>query len=213
MEKIDILGKIGLDDHESTIYLALLEHGPSYISDIAKTTGIHRPTIYKIIPLLQKRGLVSQSPKGKRVRYVAESPEKLKDIVNQLVSNVDAMLPELEKTYESQGKRPIVKYVEGKEGIRSIFEDIVASLPKGGVFYRYSSTRGPHEEYLSPRYKELRDQKQIERFVITSQERIQQKSKRLDRAEKAVPPQSGLFDYDIVQLIYGSKVAFVDYNT
>ncbi|MDP3771421.1 MAG: hypothetical protein Q8R16_03925, partial [bacterium] len=34
-----------------------------------------------------------------------------------------------------------------------------------------------------------------------------------NRAVKVVPPAYNLFQYDVVQLIYANKVAFMDYNT
>ena len=36
---------------------------------------------------------------------------------------------------------------------------------------------------------------------------------RLERSVKFVPKNYGLFDYDITEILYGDKIAFIDYNT
>ncbi|MDO8521576.1 MAG: hypothetical protein Q7S52_05670 [bacterium] len=96
-----------------------------------------------------------------------------------------------------------------------MYEDILATLSKGGIFYRYSSTKEARREgfYVPKNYRARRDAKKLERYVITSKGSASRKSPRLERAIKTIPPSSDLFAYNITQLIYGPKVAFVDYNT
>ena len=62
-------------------------------------------------------------------------------------------------------------------------------------------------------YRQIRDRKRLERYVISNVERIKEKSKQLTRSEKAIPPEFDLFEYDITEVIYGDKIAYVDYNT
>ena len=70
MDKIKVLKKIGLTEHESVIYLALLELGPARIAKIAEKTAIHRPLIYKAIPDLLAKKLVTKNQRQKGfVRY------------------------------------------------------------------------------------------------------------------------------------------------
>src|SRR3990167_8478695 len=97
MEIAEILQKIGLSEKESQIYTALLETGPATVSDIFRRTGIHRPLIYKALPALFEKELVSVFPKGRQKRFVAESPEKLKNLLAKLSSDFESMIPELEQ--------------------------------------------------------------------------------------------------------------------
>lgn len=215
MNNVEILKKIGLSEKESAIYLTLLEFGPSTISTIAKKTGIHRPLIYKELPDLQAHGIVRTMPKGKQTLYVAEGPEKLESLFEQLKVQFGELLPQLKSIHQSANKRPIVKYMEGKDGITSIFDDLVTSLKHGDIFYRYSSAKNVQEanNYLSTNYREKRDTKQLERFIITSEAQSKDKKPRLERDIRIVPKEFDLFDYDVTQIIYGDKVAFIDYNT
>lgn len=215
MDELQVLKKLGLNEHEASIYMALLRMGPSSVSDISKETGLHRPTIYKFIPDLLNRGLVVLSPKNKRQLYSAESPEKLKYVIDDLSMEFKMALPNLLETYSSKGHKPVVKYLVGKEQIKFIYEDLVRTLNRGEVFYRYSSTKDGKKDvtHIPKDYKKLRDEKKLERFVITSDEGSRYKKPKLERSTKVVPKQYGLFDYDVTQLIYADRLAIIDDNT
>lgn len=215
MEYSGILEQLGLSSRESQIYLYLLNNGASTIAAMAKEAGLHRPIVYQILPGLIERGLISKVIQGKRTKYSAESPDKLKAMIEELRLNFENALPDLDQIYRNKKNRPLVKFLEGRKGIMAVFDDIVDSLKKDDVFYRYSSRKAstPGEKYLSPYYREKRDEKQLQRFVITNEAVSKEKKQRLERAVKVVPDKYGLFDYNIVQLIYGDKIAFVDYST
>ena len=215
MKKTEILQKLGLNNKESKIYLSLVRSGPATISSISKNTGIHRPIIYNLLPNLKDKGLISVFPKGKQKLYVAESPEKLQTLLSGLSLELESIVPELKSIYQSKDKQPLVKFLEGKEGIIFVFDDLVTSLKRGDIFYRYSSAKDTKKanDYLPKDYRKKRDQKQLERFVITSEETAKTKKPRLERDVKVISNKDNPFKYNITQVIYGDKVAFVDYNT
>lgn len=210
----NILKNIGLGEAPIQIYTALLGNPPLSVSAIARKTGLHRPIIYRNIPLLIDKGLVTTSPKAKKL-YAAEHPDKIKRLITELAGDLDKIMPELDTIYNGASSRPIVKYLEGKRGIRFILEDIIHTLKKGDTFYRYSSTKdgkkGPSN--LPTDYRKIRDEKKLERFVITSEEGAKYAKPKLERSIKVVPKEYGLFDYDITEIIYAGKIAFIDDNT
>jgi sugar-specific transcriptional regulator TrmB len=215
MKKEHVFEKLGLRQDEASIYSALLSSEPETVSGIAKLTGLHRPTIYRILPRLIERGLIAVVPHGKQKRFAAESPEKLKTLLDKVAGDLQGAIPELMRAFSSQHKKPVVKFLEGRNGIMSVFEDLVLTLHRGDVFYRYSSGRDvkKNEYYLPKNYRDIRDQKQLERFVITNAQTAGTKKPRMERGMKVIPKDLGLFDYDITEIIYGDKIAFVDYNT
>jgi HTH-type transcriptional regulator, sugar sensing transcriptional regulator len=89
------LKKIGLSEKEAVLYMAILTHGPSSKSDMVLRTNLHRPEVYRYLPLLIERGLVSLVSTGKRALYVAESPELLVSLLETLESEMSHMLPDL----------------------------------------------------------------------------------------------------------------------
>src|SRR3989338_5085189 len=189
MEIKKTLEKLGLTEKESMAYLALVELGPASMMDIAKHAKMHRPDVYQAIDGLLSRGLVVKVVKGKRAQFVAEPPEKLGTLIEELRTQFADIIPQLKSIYHTGEQKPIVKFLEGKKGISTIFEDLVVSLKRGDVFYRYSSAKDTKkaDTYLPANYRELRDQKQLERFVITNEARATIKKPRLERATKIVP--------------------------
>ena len=209
-----VLEQIGMSREEELIYKALLNKGPLSISDMVRQTKMHRPTIYKSLPNLIELGLVSVVPKGKYKLYIAGSPEKIEKIFNDLEDNFNAEIYDLHETYKMRDKKPIVTYTEGDKAIRSVFSDVVHSLNKNEVYYRYSSALTlSRKKYVPVDYRIIRDRKSLERFIITDESSKKIISRKLGKSVKTVPKDYDLFDLNITQIIYGNKVALIDYNS
>ena len=216
MKAIELLGKIGLEKHEAQIYTALLELGPSLISAISRHTGLHRPTIYQTIRSLEEKGLISASPRGKRKRYTAEAPEKLQSLIEGLRKNLNTVVPELQNLYVLNKNRPLVKFLERRAGITSVFEDIVTTLKRGDIYYLYTTRKKEikAEKYFPPNFRERRDAKAIQRFIIASElSKIKFSKPNLNRIVKIIPKEYTLFDQNITKVIYADRIAFLDHNT
>ena len=219
MKHQQFLQKLGLSEYESLVYMALLEHGALGVSGIAQKSGLYRTVVYEALPALLRERLVSVSPRGKYKVYAAESPKKLEAKFIELSNQFDQEMSELMQLYsQAETCRPIVKYIEGRKGIIEINDDVAMTLKKGDTFYRYSSSNAHRKpdtraNYLSKKYRILRDQKQLERKVITNVPNKMGKRARLEREIKTVPPDFDLFEYSVSQIIYGNKVAVIDYNT
>src|SRR3989344_7145845 len=130
MENQELLEHIGLSEKESLVYLTLLESGTLSIAALAEHSGMHRPALYKLLPRLEGRGLVSRVRKNKRVFFVAESPEKLETLVHNIARDFAHALPALKQTYAAKEKRPLVKFLAGRRGIIFVYEDIITTLKK-----------------------------------------------------------------------------------
>ena len=216
MDKIKILEKIGLTKNESAIYLGLLELGPATISKISEKTSIHRPLVYKALPSLGDKKLVTETKRGKSTFYMAEPPNRLEALFDDLKIDLFEMLPDLEDSYSNHVHRPKIRFLEGKDGTKRIFDDIVRSLKTGDVFYRYSSNKDGMEKkdkYVPRIYRKLRDSKKLERQVITNQQTAKNRIPKLDRLIKVMPEDFGPFEHNVTEVIYGDKVAFIDYNS
>lgn len=209
-----LLRHLGLEGHAGEIYLALLGTGPETIAGIARMAKIERPLVYHALPELLAKGLIAKAPKGKRTYYSALSPSRLGLIFDEVGIELKKTLPTLEERFSKSGERPRVTYLEGREGIIAVYEDILATLPSGGIFYRYSSAKEVRNKiYVPKNYEARRDAKKLERYVITNKETAARKSRSAEMAIKVIPAGSDVFAYNITELIYGPKIAFVDYNT
>jgi sugar-specific transcriptional regulator TrmB len=207
--------QLGLHEPASDIYVKLLERGPKTLSEIANHMNLYRPATYKAIALLQDKGLVSLTLRGKQKYYVAENPGRLKNLVSDLSVAVDNLLPELETMMLRKQNRPLVRILEGKKGVSTVFDDIISSCSKGETFYRYTSELDLDKvnSYLSKDYRTKRDAKKLERLVISNKLSGTQKKSRLERMVKFLPQNAEPFNQNIIQLAYANKIAIIDLNT
>ncbi len=213
MKKSSILEQLGFNKNEALVYESLLKLGKAKIAAIVREAGLHRPLVYKALPKLIEKGLVSVMPKGKGREYVPASPEKLERLFKDREMEFFRNVEDLHSMYEKQGKKPIITVTEGVKAIKDAYSTMIHTLKKNGRYYRYSSTRALREKYVPKDYREIRDKKQLERLVITNMPSKLRSKERLGRTVKAIPSDYDLFEYDISQFMYEDKVVFADYNT
>ncbi|MFO7807105.1 MAG: helix-turn-helix domain-containing protein, partial [Candidatus Moraniibacteriota bacterium] len=110
--------------------LASLELGKSSVQDIAKKADIKRPTAYVIIEELMQKGLMSSVTQDKKQYFFAESPEKLNILFREQEQEIqrkkeylDKILPELNSVKALSTDKPVVRYFEGKDGLRAMSEE------------------------------------------------------------------------------------------
>ena len=108
-----------------------------------------------------------------------------------------------------------MKLLEGKEGLRFAFNDILDSQKRGNVFYRYSSKKSitAAEKYMPRDWRISRDAKQLQRLMITDAVAEWQKKPSLTHFHKLLPPDAGLLNDNIAEVIYANKVAFADFDS
>jgi len=216
MEKyLGILKAIGVHEHGAMIYLALLDRWQKSIAELTKITSLYRVEIYRQLPFLIESGLIVEIIKWKRKNYLAASPYKIQEMYSNQQKDIEKHVESLVKDYAHQDKKPKVIYQEGKKALMYVFSDIVNSLEAGDVFYRVSSERDVTKSntYLPKNYREIRDKKQLERYVIMSEQWAKSKKPRLERELITIPPELDDFEDNISLTIYGDKIAYIDFTT
>ncbi len=124
------LTRIGLSKGESEIYLILLNYGQLQVSDIAKRTKISRPHVYDILNKLVTKGLVCYIVKESKNFYNIAGPEKLLDFIKEKEDFINNILPEINKIYKEQKQKSSFEVLEGIEGLKFVFNDILREKPK-----------------------------------------------------------------------------------
>ena len=167
------------------MYLFLLKNQNKTISEISKHTKINRPILYKIIPNMIESWLISKVIHGKRTHFLAENPKILRNYFENIKNDFDLYIPEIQKVYENSFSKPIFKHLQWKNGVKNIFLDIGNTLKTGDVFYRYSSRNDVNQTSISQKdydqYKKLREEKRLERYVITNEYLNDLKPKKLEK--------------------------------
>lgn len=124
----NILLELGLSENEALVYLASLHLGPSAILKIAKSAEIKRTTVYAVVESLKKKGLMNVEIKGWKKLFAAERPEKLYSTIEARKELVRENLPEFSALYNLKGEEGFIKYHEGLESIKSVYDSLLEEI-------------------------------------------------------------------------------------
>lgn len=151
------LQELGLSDKERRVYLALLRRGPSSVRQLAESSEVNRGSTYDILKSLQEQGIVSYFDKNKKTLFVAESPETLKELlenkkrhVQTLEQQLTDVLPQLSSiAARSASAKPVARYYHGSKAIRSILLEVLQDVGalEEKEYYVYSSSAIAHHLY------------------------------------------------------------------
>ncbi len=119
------LKKLGLIEEEITIYLLLLRKGSLKVTQIAKELSTARTTIYRFITSLHEKGIVSETVQDFVKTYTPIPPESLPNILANRLEEIRSVIPELNKIYNKPLEKTEVSVFRGKEGIKTIMNDII----------------------------------------------------------------------------------------
>lgn len=160
MIKKNQLINLGFGDKEASVYLALLELGPSTTSEISRHAKINRTTGYDILESLISDGLVNGIGETKIQKFVAENPDKVIVFLENKIKKGEErlkqaynLLPELFSIYNTEEK-PKVRYYEGIDRIKEAFEDTLnANIEIIGYAVGTDAFEAVGEEYLRNYFK------------------------------------------------------------
>lgn len=171
MDIYNTLAKLDLSEHQSAVYFALLQMGSGGIMDIAKRSGLKRTTTYSILDGLVQRGFVSVNKKTAHREYIAEDPHRLPGILNieiqkiqQRQQNILCALPELMSFYNATAIKPKIKYFEGMEGMKMVFNETL-QLGRDEEILAYSSAESIHQ-YLGDEYVAFYLSERVQKGIV-----------------------------------------------
>jgi len=217
MAELDIPG---LSKNEAKVFEALLELGEATPGEIAARTDLHRPNVYNALEVLLRRGLAETIVKNKKRFYSSLGADALlrlvegkEDEVRKERARIEELLPRLRKI-ASTAKKPKAGFVEGKDGLRTLFEDVLATLAKGGEHLVINPTF-QSEEILGDFLRYFRKQKAAKRistkFILTDRPEDRALAKALTeeypRSEARLIPRE--YASALAINIYGNKTALL----
>lgn len=129
--------RLGFNENKQKTYLSLLSLGQASAREISDDSGVERTTVYKIVEELLKENLVETVP-GKINHYVAVNPTQLIEIQNENKKTAEALLPELLGILKAGTVKPKMKFYEGEDGVKKVFEDPLSMAP-GSTVKSFSS--------------------------------------------------------------------------
>ncbi len=208
-----ILTSIGFDEKEAQLYLAGLELGTAPASEYSKLTGIHRVTSYNVLESLVARGHFTVVRKLRSKWYAPISPEYMALEARKNADSLERVLPELRSLQGSHYRQPKVRYFEGIEGVRHVYQDTLTAETEILNFANSGVIRSVWPEY-DEEYVSKRTEAGIHLRGICPDDAIGKKVQGEDaerlREIRLVP--SSDFDFRNEINIYDSKVAICSFE-
>ena len=211
MNKSDICGlltELGLSENEANVYLTLLSLGSTTALKVSRTTNLKRTTVYSVMESLKGKGLVSLEVRGFKTLVQAEGPEQLEHIIedqrSRLQKTLMRTLPELSALHHLHGGESLVKYYEGLEAIKSVYEGLLRDIQPG---QSYLTTSNPDQWFsldqtYFQQFIERRAKLPIDiRLLLTNTPtalRQQQFQKNFNEHVRILPPQTILTTSTVV---------------
>jgi sugar-specific transcriptional regulator TrmB len=215
MKEQALLESLGLKDAEARTYLALLKAGPSSIRTLAALAGINRGAAYESLKHLTTIGLVSFQQRGDRRKYLAESPERIYDLLDdrkrelaKLAAAAETLVPALRATTQSHLGQPVVRFYEDDEGIATILRDVLSTVAKTHPKEYYAHSSRPLRRYIYRRFPDF-TRRRITAGIFVKVIAVGGGGETADLSERRQlpePPGEYLSSY---MIIYGPKVALI----
>lgn len=115
----------GLENEELEAYKYLLSLRRGTVLELAKISGQKRTNLYRYLESLISKGMVSEVYEGKKHLYIAEPPDNLIRFINNQKDKLEEVLPELREMEKTALERPKIKFFEGLEGIRTLYDELL----------------------------------------------------------------------------------------
>lgn len=205
---ISLLKNSSFSEKEAEVYLALLELGRGDVTEIAQIADLKRSIIYVILEGLAARGFVSQLPHIKVNTYQPTDPLLILNSLKQNVKYFSEMLPIMQTLKEGGGKRPRITYLESKEGIWKVWEELF-DTPEVFTITSYARIDahfpGELDKWIKERKKGIH--KTTGKHIIPDTEEERKFGKLLISAEQKVKTWSALNSISMDFVLYNEKLA------
>lgn len=218
----ETLKKLGLNDKEIAIYLALLPLGNAPASVLGSRTGITRSTAQYTCQQLAKKGIVRSIQNNNAFIYSPESPDKIlylleqqkkelaekEDQANRIIGDLKAMLNPL-------AVLPKVRFFEGVDGIKEMFNDVLK--PQTAIFGVLQISEDMHlevQQYINEVYVPKRKMLKNPSWMLFNDNPETQTYRKNDEGMNRVTMLLPLdeFPFEACCHIYENKVAFYSYK-
>jgi sugar-specific transcriptional regulator TrmB len=204
---INQLSELGFSDHESEIYLSVLRHGEASAGVVLDDVKLHREQVYRALKRLVDGGLITQFEKRKRAYYSPIDPTVLVNRMKTKMDIAESLQPYLKELH--QKKPQIIRVNEGVEAYKIMFDDIIATVPRGGEYLVMSGLGERFYELTKdfyPKYAKALMKKNVTlRLIGYELEDFKQQLQIQELIQVRQIPRA--YEVPVATAIYGNKVA------
>ena len=117
--------ELGLSLNEARIYEALIELGEASVNKISVKTRINRSNVYDAMERLCKKGLATEMFVKNQKFYKAIHPRRLVELLKEKEEEINTVLPQLAKKFESHKEEEEAYFYRGIEAYKNYMFDIL----------------------------------------------------------------------------------------
>lgn len=209
--------QLGLTPEEAEVYFILINKGPKTFQDLVGAKILDSGLLSKTLTELIKAGLIEINVNKDKDLYEPTSPFNFQALIehDKKLSLKDknlfnSIFPIVLNLYNLNVRREKIKCLEGKEGIKVIYDDILLEAKDEILIFR-SRYDDPLTGYLNKYHVEKRARAGIHTKILvdkTPTPQILAEDQRLLKERRVVP-----IDLPCEINIYGDRVSFFDYRS
>jgi len=210
------LEKMGLTHGESQVYEALVENGPCATGILIRKANIASSKVYEVLNRLINKGLASFILKEGVKYFDATPPERLIDFIEEKRTELKVVQDEIkkiiplmnEKRKDSKLNQSVIVY-QGLRGPAIVLKECIEAAKDGAELLGFGTDEDPYFKYLPAQLKDhFREQKKYGiKWKMIFNKKFRSPNPLADI--RFLPPD---FEISVRTLIYGKKVAIVDFS-
>lgn len=165
--EIATLCELGLTRNEAVLYTYLLGRPRSTVHELGAGAPFPRTMLYHVLNQLIRTGLVTARKEKSKTLYIAESPERLYELLEkaehehkQRSGAIHKLIPRLKHRYHFAATRTNVRVFEGVEAYGKALDDQIRSSPKEVLIYEDLARKRPGREM-----REAHDRNRVARKI------------------------------------------------
>lgn len=215
------LSAAGLTSSEANCYVILLTRKVWKPAELAKSVSETRTNCYKLLDKLVGLGLAERFDKDKKLHYRAVNPARLLELAHEsrvarekadkeLELNAQTLMTTYYKSQEQAG----IRYFQGKEGMKQIFEDMLVTQQPIYLLRSPSDVKFYDEVFFGD-FRARRAEAGIITYAVTPDVASANPDKAIDLQNKFIRTWISPNSYNaaVEWDIYGDKVALISYTT
>lgn len=211
----------GLTAPEIQVYLTLLELGSQPAGTVARKSKLKRGHTYNILADLIQKGVVQEFTKNKVKYFTCSSPTMLISLMENRAEELDTkkkkllqVIPDLLQIRNPGAVQPKVRFFQGADGIKEIYEDTLRTSDKhlyavGDFDHFFPREQNQELNDWQWHYCTRRAKKGIWYMGITNKSKTSDIAFKKRIAEKRKMKMLKGVDLSVEVVIYGNKVAIV----
>ena len=215
---VGYLKQLGLDDEQASVYLYLLEHGPSTVLGISRGIGSGRTKLYPLLEDLSTKQLITTHERHYGTSYEAQTPDAIEFLVLEqerktdgLRKNLPAVLNALSQLgVNSPTQSRIVEY-KGVDGLKQMNFNLTKAKDEYRVFELAGLDKllGAH---FADKMRSIYAEKRLQSYDLTNNPNRANEPGSTSPFAKSAYIDPAVFKIEFETFIYNNCVALLSYD-